>query len=181
MAKLGTYPSLADVGDLLGLSDHDRVRLLTSVLYNSHAAIPAGLRERQLARASPTYRGAPWCDFLAFSTDDDGAGARERFGQVRALLRLEAGNIAIVAELARTGVADGSAASRGCTHLRWACRESPVAVDGHVRLLRAPMWDCHRIVHVVLDFSDLVLRRGAGAIPAELVGTVSVVREKRVV
>ncbi|KAK1869874.1 hypothetical protein I4F81_012339 [Pyropia yezoensis] len=92
---------------------------------------------------------------------------------------LEGEDFTIVAELVRTGVADGQFTSCGCTHLRWACRESPVAGDGHVRLLRVPMRDCHRIVHVVPDFADLFLRRGAGAIPAELGGAVKDVREQR--
>lgn len=179
VAKLASYPGLAGVGGLLGLSALDRVRVLTSVYFVTRVPVPGGFRERQLARASPAYRGASWYDFVEFRADDDGAGAPERFGQVRALLRLEGEDIAVVAELVRTGVTDGPLTSRGCTHLRWACRERLVAGHGNVRLLRVPLKLCHRIVHVVPDFAELFLRRGVGAIPTELGGAAEDVCEQR--
>lgn len=164
---------------MLGLVSADRVRVMTNVHFVTR--VPSGLRERQLVRASPRYRGAPWYDWLAFRREGVDAGAPESFGQARALARLEGEDVAIVAALVRTGEDDGPLTSRGSSHLRWEWQPSGPSSggDGSVRLLRMPVKDWRRVVQVVPDFAHLFLRRGVGANPAEVGGPSRDVREQR--
>eukprot|EP00170_Pyropia_yezoensis_P000316 contig_1945_g317 len=181
VAKLATSLGLSSLGGLLGLSPADRQRVLTYVHFVTR--VPGGFRERQLVRATPMYRGAAWYDCISFHCEEDADDVPERFGQVRALLRQEDKDVAVVAEMARTGVSDGPLTSRGCAHLRWAWLPSgdpgPDAVGGSVRLLCVPVMRWHRVVHVVPDFADLFVRRGVGALPAELGGPAQDVIEQR--
>lgn len=50
-AKLASSPGLSCVGDLLGLSAADRVRVLTYVHFVTR--VPGGFQERQMVRATP--------------------------------------------------------------------------------------------------------------------------------
>eukprot|EP00170_Pyropia_yezoensis_P002913 contig_12195_g2919 len=181
VAHLASWPGLSAVGDFLGLSAADRVRVMTYMHFATR--VHDGFQERQLVRATPQYRGAAWYDSIAFRCRDDGDDTPERFGQVMALLRLEDADFAIVAEMVRTGVSDGPLTSRGCTHLRWAWLPStnpgPGAGAGSVRLLCVPVNRWHRVVHVVPDFADLFLRRGVGALPVEFGGADRDVRDQR--
>lgn len=171
MAHLAALPGLAGVSSVLGLAPADSVGVMSHVHFVTH--VPGGLRERQLVRASPLYRGAPWYDWLAFRSEGVDAGTPESFGQVRALARLEGEDVAIVAALVRTGEDDGPLTSRGCTHLR--CEWQPCGpssgCDGNVRLLRVPVKHWRRVVQVVPDFADLFLRRGVRGQPRRAGGT----------
>ncbi|KAK1859252.1 hypothetical protein I4F81_001849 [Pyropia yezoensis] len=100
VAHLASSPGLSAVGDLLGLSEADRVRVMTYMHFATR--VPGGFQERQLVRATPQYRGGAWYDSIAFRCRDDGDDTSERFGQVRALLRLQDADFAIVAEMVRT-------------------------------------------------------------------------------
>lgn len=142
---------------------------------------PGGFVERQLARATPKYRTTSWYDFLAFRCESDDAGTPERYGQVRTLLSMEDGDVAVVAELVPTGEDDGPLTSRRCTHLRWAWQPtaSSGGEDGTVRWLCVPVKNWRRVVHIVPDFADLLRRRGVGATPAELGGPGRDLREQR--
>lgn len=181
VAKLATSPGLSSLGGLLGLSPADRLRVLTNVHFVT--CVPGGFRERQLERATPMYRGAAWYECIAFHCEEDADDGPERFGQVRALLRQQETDGAVVAEMARTGVSDGPLTSRGCAHLRWAWLPSanpgPDAVGGSVRLLCVPVLRWHRVVHVVPEIADLFVRRGVGALPAELGGPAQEVIQQR--
>ncbi|KAK1861397.1 hypothetical protein I4F81_003981 [Pyropia yezoensis] len=71
------------------------------------ANAPSNDLAAQLARATPKYRTTSWYDFLAFRCESDDAGTPERYGQVRTLLSMEDGDVAVVAELVPTGEDDG--------------------------------------------------------------------------
>lgn len=179
VAHLSTFPGLAGVGTLLGVAPGGRLRMLNHVHFV--ARVLGGFRERQLVRASPMYRGAYWYDWLAYSRDRNDTGAPECFGQVRALVRQGDEDVALVAELVSTGETDGPLTSRGCTHLRWAWDGDghPSVGNGAVRLLCVPVQRWNRVVHIVPDFADLLLRRGVGVTPTELGGPVQDLFEQR--
>lgn len=172
VVHLSTFPGLAGVGALLGVPPGARMRMLNHVHFV--ARVPGGFCERQLVRASPMHRGASWYNWLAYSRDRNDTGAPECFAQVRALVRQGDEDVAIVAELVSTGKTDGPLTSRGCTHLRWAWDGygHPSVRNCTVRLLCVPVKRWNRVVLIVPDFADLLLRSGVGVTPTELGGPV---------
>lgn len=170
-ASIGTLarrPGLSRLAALLGMRNGDRVRVPSALRFT--ARVPGGALQQFLARASPSYRGSSWHDYVAYRRVDDAPMAAERLGQVLVLLRIGGSDAAVVAELQAASGDEGPLSSRGCARLRWVldCGDSPGISATRVRLALVPVTDCLRVVQIVPDFAELFRRCGVGAVPGEL-------------
>lgn len=159
VADVARRPGLATLPRLLGVPPSRLLPVLNCVRIS--AWFDCGKRAPQIVRASPSFRGAPWLDFVLYSV---GADTQTLYvGEVRALLRLPGGDVAVVAEMAPVdALPNCPLAARGCTRLRWLQRDGDP--DCSVRVV--PVGNLRRVVQVVPDLRDLSARRGLHAVPA---------------
>lgn len=84
-------------------------------------------------------------------------------GLVQVFLRLPAGDMAVVSEMAPAASDPGCPlTARGCTRIKWMQRAG--SADCAVRLV--PLASIRRFVHIVPDFGDLGARWGYDAMRA---------------
>jgi len=168
---LSKRPGLARLSGVLGLHPNTQVSVLGRVVFA--AKLDDGTPLRQTVRAYSTFRhrGA-WFDAVRYTVPREAPAAvngiqpmpRIRYGEVRALVRYQEEDVAIVCELAEVEAEkDCPLAERGCQRLRWAV---PPAGDGDWALRVVPMSRVLRVAHIAPDFADLTVRRGVKALPA---------------
>lgn len=161
VGDLAKQPGLRNVGAVLGLTDDDKVRVTKRV--DIAARFECGGVRKQRIHATEDDRGSPWYDHVFFHPTGQPDG--RRLGQVRAVVRREDGDHAIISVL-RPLPKDPQCPlqARGCTHLQWHVQEG--ASD--VSLCSVPLSAVRRLAQVVPDFGDLATRRGYDAEPAGL-------------
>lgn len=157
--SIARRPGLGSLSSMLGSPPDHLLPVLGHVRIS--ATFDCGMRARQIVRASRSFRGAPWLDSVMYSVGSD---TQTVFvGEVRVLLRLPHGDVAVLCEMAPVDpVAGCPLAARGCTRLRW--HQRPGEADCALRVV--PAKDLRRVVHVVPDLLDLGQRRGLSAAPA---------------
>ena len=159
VGELAQRPGLSRLAALLHLHSDDKVRSLTRVAID--AVFECGGTAKQLLRSAADLRGLSWYDSVIYKPNAD--TDQRCVGEVRAIIRRESGDTAVIVEMATEPADDGCPlAQRGCTRLRWYRRGTEP--DCAVRLV--PLEHIVRVVHVVPDFGDLSARRGFDAAPA---------------
>ena len=161
VGDLAKQPGLRNVGAILGLTDDDKVRVTKRI--DITARFECGGVRKQRIHATENDRGSPWYDHVFFHPTGHPSG--RRLGQVRAIVRREDGDHAIVCML-RPLPKDPQCPlqARGCTHLQWHVQEGA----SEVSLCSVPLSAVRRLAQVVPDFGDLATRRGYDAEPAGL-------------
>lgn len=178
VSALASRPGLSCLSSMLNKAPADRVRVPSTLRFT--ACLPGGVLERYIVRATDCYRGSPWHDHIVYRCTGDPVGAADRLGRVLLLVRSEDGDTAVVAEMQTAAVDDGPLSARGCVRLQWAL-EGGDGVGGaayRVRLALVPLAHCRRVVHVVPDFAELLLRRGVGATPGAVDDSADVVHQR---
>lgn len=159
LSSLAQVPGLRGIAAALGLSDDAYVRVCSFVSID--AVFDCGTKTKQLLYASPSFRGEPWFDSVLFCPTEDPMCVS--VAEVRAIVRGSDGDVAVVAEMKVVAAVPGCPlVARGCTRLAW--NIPPGETD--VRLKAIPIAAVRRVLHVVPDFADLVMRRGLDAKPA---------------
>lgn len=109
-------PGLGSLASVLGLPPDCALPVLGHVQIS--AKFDCGAGARQIVRATRSFRDAAWLDSVMYS-----AGADTQticVGEVRVLLRLPHGDVAVLCEMAPVDSVPGCPlAGRGCTRLRW--------------------------------------------------------------
>jgi len=171
VGSLSRRPGLARLSAVLGLHPGTHMPVLGRIVFG--AKLDDGTPLRQIVRAYSTFRhrGA-WFDVVRYTVAGEAPVAvngiqlrpRNRYGEVRALLRYREENVAVVCEFTDVE-AEGECplAKRGCQRLRWAV---PSPGDGYWALRVVPMSHVLRVAHIAPDFADLTLRCGVKALPA---------------
>jgi len=161
VGDLAKRPGLRSVAAVLGLTDDDRVRVTTRL--DIAARFECGGVRKQRIYATEDDRGSPWFDHVFFHPAGQPDG--RRLGQVRAFVRRQDGDHAIVCMLQPVSKnLQCPLQARGCTHLRWHVQDG--ASD--VSLCSVPLSSVLRLAQVVPDFGDLATRLGYDAEPAAL-------------
>lgn len=158
VGEIAQCPGLTSLPALLGVPPSRMLPVLGRVRIS--AMFDCGGKAPQIVRSSRSFREAPWLDCVMYSV---GADTHTLYvGEVRALLRLPSGDVAVVGEMAPVDARPGCPlAARGCTRLRWLQRAGEA--DCAVRIV--PVANLRRVVHVVPDLRDLSVRRGLSALP----------------
>lgn len=189
VAELSWRPGLVNCGKVLGMRAQDAVGVLSCRRFK--ARLGGGAELSQLLRASPSFYRAPWYDSVAFgrpggsrdsrtaaaaADSGDAATATSGYGEVRALVRRDDGDYALVVMMEEVAAVPGCAFSaRKCQRLRWAIPTD--GSDWDVRLV--PIEDIQRLVHVVPDFGHLLRTVGREVPPPPNTAPVAVLRGAR--
>ena len=151
---------------MLRLNPADKVDALSRVVING--VFDCGGAAKQLLRSAEEFRGACWYDSVVYEPMAD--SDQRCVGEVRAVIPSEAGDLAVIMEMAPVDTDEGCLlARRGCKRLRWL--KWVTEADCAVRVV--PIERVVRVVHVVPDFADLAARRGFGVLPAPRDGPLS--------
>jgi len=155
VGEIARRPGLARLSTMLGLHPGDKVHALSRV--SIEGVYDCGGKSKQLLRSAEDFRGACWYDSVIYKPT--AISDQRCVGEVRAIIRMEAGDLAVIMEMAPVNADDGCPlAERGCQRLQWLKWDGEV--DCAVRLV--PIEQVMRVVHVVPDFADLAARRGFG-------------------
>lgn len=159
VGDISRSPGLTTLPKLLGVPSSHVLPVMGQVRISG--TFDCGGTAPQIVRASRSFRSAPWLDCVMYSVGDDTQTLY--VGQVRALLRLPGGDVAVMGEMAPADALPSCPlAARGCTRLRWLQRAGEA--DCAVRVV--PVSNLRRVVYVVPDLRDLSVRRGLSAVPA---------------
>ena len=160
VSTLAARADLSGVAALLERPGEAFVRVAKNVVIN--ATFECGTRVPQQIRANMSMNGSPWLDAVIFND-----GAWTCVGELRALVRLPAGDVAIIAQLQRSPPEVGCVfTKRGCMCLRWKLNDAGDAIV----VRRIPVAHIRRLAHVVPDFAELARRRGVHSVPPRLDG-----------
>lgn len=158
VSQLAALPDLAGIGSFLGLDDDATVSVMS--IRRFRAIMDCGTPNMQTVRAAESYYGGPWYDCVQYQADP--AQATMSVGEVRALVRLPVGDVAVLCEMEPVAAEPGCPFyRRGCTRLAW--RVAPGTTRISLRVI--PMGSIRRLLFVVPDFRDLTRRRGPLALP----------------
>lgn len=143
---------------MLALPAEFIVPIMEHVKFN--AVMDCGTRTVQTMHAAASYYNSAWFDAVLYQDEPGENGAS--VGVLRAVLRLPAGDVAIVCEMDSVQAVQGCPlVRRGCDRLAW--RLLPGTTTVAVRVV--PITSIRRLLLVVPDFSDLSTRRGPYALP----------------
>ena len=161
VGELAKRPGLGGAAAALRVSEDVRVRLVKR--HRISARFDDGTETKQMVRADPNYRGAPWFDAVLFHAP--ASPNTPRLGELRAIVRRADGDWGLLS-LLKPLPHDSQCplVSRGCIRLQWHVRE----VGANVTLCAVPMSAVRRLAHIVPDFKDLAERRGYDALPADV-------------
>lgn len=158
VSVLAAFPDLAHVASLLGLEDSAKVPVLSQ--RKIRAVMDCGTPNVQYVRASESFYKGPWHDAVLYRANPDQDTLS--VGQVRAIVRLPVGDVAIICEMEPVTPEPGCPFfRRGCTRLAW--RVAPQT--RRIALRVVPVGNIRRLLFVVPDFEDLSQRRGPLALP----------------
>lgn len=158
VSALAALPDLADVGSLLGVDDDEKVSVMLST--RLRAIMDCGTPNVQTVRAAESFYGGPWYDCVQYQPDP--GHNMVSVGEVRALVRLPVGDVAVLCEMVPVAAEPGCPFyRRGCTRLAW--RVTPGMTRIALRVI--PVSSIRRLLFVVPDFGDLTRRRGPLALP----------------
>jgi len=183
VGALSLRPGLARLRAVLDLHPNTRLHVLGRVIFM--AKLEDGTPMRQTLRAYSSYRRkGPWFDVVVYTVegdaptvDDDGVKPRWRYGEVRALLRYDEEDVAVVCDLEEVEADDFCpSGERQCKRFKWAV---PDPSDGDWQLRVVPTSRVCRVTHVVPDFAELSDRLGMKALPARYSAPVSEQRAMR--
>jgi len=159
IASLAERPGLMGAAGLLKLPPNTVVRVSKSLVIE--ARFGCGTKQKQTVWGTPDYRGSEWYDAVLFQAGKH--ASRVRVGEVRALVRMPEGDVALVVEMVPVEAVPGCPLSlHGCLRLRWNIRDSETECVAR----EVPLHRIRRLIHVVPDFADLAERRGYEAAPA---------------
>lgn len=96
MAKLEARPDLVGIPCNLGHPSSSKVRLVSSS--KLHAVMDCGTPTVQVKRVSDSFYGSAWYDAVLYQADRSASNTAS-VGVVRAVLRKDHGDIAIMAEM----------------------------------------------------------------------------------
>jgi len=166
VGQIAQRPGLARLAAVLGVHPEDKVHALSRLAIDG--VFDCGGTAKQLLRSAEEFRGASWYDSVLYRPV---ANSDQRcVGEVRAVIRSGAGDLAVIMEMAPADTDEGCPlAKRGCQRLRWLKWDGEA--DCAVRVV--PIERVIRVVHVVPDFADLASRRGFGVLPAARDGPLS--------
>lgn len=158
VAELAALPDLAHVGSLLGKSENATVAVMATK--KIRAIMDCGTPNVQLVRAAESFYKGPWHDAVLYRANADSDVLS--VGELRAIVRLPVGDVAVLCEMEPVAPVQGCPfARRGCTRLAW--RVAPTA--RRIALRVVPVASIRRLVFVVPDFDDLTARCGPFALP----------------
>lgn len=156
VGDLAMRPDLDNVGALLGMAAHRKVRVATRTPIQ--ALFECGTRIQQYLRAAEDYLGAPWYDSVLYHPGGD--TSRLCIGELRAIVRGPRGDAVVLVAMESVPPEPLCPfAARGCVRLKWCIVEN--ASDVTLRLV--PVAHVRRLAFVVPDFADLAGRRGVEA------------------
>lgn len=165
LAELSLQPGLRAVGTALGLSlDTTILRVPSSYTFSPRFPCCTGGHPLQHLRATPSYRGLPWFDCLAYALPGDPRGLL-RYGEARAIVR-KAGDhnidVVVVAEMNVCESMPGCPlVGGGCKRLCWSMEVG----DEWPNLRAIPLTSVLRLEHVVPDQDQISRDYGVTATP----------------
>lgn len=158
VGHLAALTDLAGVGRLLGLEDATKVPVLWC--RKIAATMDCGTPTVQTVRAARSFYKRPWYDAVQYrpSPEQDMVSV----GELRVMLRLPIGDVAVLCEMEPVAPVPGCPlARRGCTRLAW--RVEPGTTRIALRVI--PVESIRRLLLVVPDFAELSVRKGPFALP----------------
>lgn len=160
VAELAALPDMADVGSLLSKSETSKVAVMATK--KIRAIMDCGTPNVQLVRAAETFYNGPWHDAVLYRAN--ASSDVLSVGQLRAIVRLPVGDVAVLCEMEPVAPVSGCPfARRGCARLAW--RVVPTARRIALRVI--PVASIRRLLFVVPDFADLTARCGPLALPPD--------------
>ena len=161
VASLCARPGLSTAATLLGKRASAKVSVLSKL--DITAVFDCGTRMPQLIRSTASMNDVPWYDAVHFDPDDGQPG--QCVGEVRALVRMDGQDVALVREWEPVDAVPGCPmAARDCQRLKWSMGDDDL--EAAVRCV--PVASIRRLSVVVPDFKDLQARHGVDAEPPGL-------------
>jgi len=164
VASLCARPGLSTAATLLGKRASAKVSVLSKL--DITAVFDCGTRMPQLIRSTASMNDVPWYDAVHFDPDDGQPG--QCVGEVRALVRMDGQDVALVREWEPVDAVPGCPmAARDCQRLKWSMGDDDL--EAAVRCV--PVASIRRLSVVVPDFKDLVAVLGTTTLvrrPAEV-------------
>lgn len=170
MGALAARSGMANAAAILGVDEGFLMPVLSHVYIQ--ALFDCGTTTRQLVRAAPTFNRAPWYHAVMLTVED---GEDTHLSEVRAIVRRNNGDFALVCEMAAVDSSPGCPLTKkACTRVAWMPTDDNAL---HVQLV--PVSRIVRLLHIVPDFCDLASRRGLHAAPTNINGPVVDMLEMR--
>lgn len=153
ISDLAELPDLAGNCCMHGLDETYLVPVMTHVKIS--AVVDCGTRTTQVIHAAENFHKKPWHDAVLCQDRDEMRSAA--VGDVRVVLRLPVGDLAIICEMEKVdGVSGCPMVARGCDRLAW--RVVPCTTRIAIRVV--PLTAIRRLIEVLPDFADLSQRCG---------------------
>lgn len=163
VSDLSARPGLELLAETLQVATETAVHVTGSLPIHARFEC-CGVRSKQSVRATPSFRGGPWYDHIAFEVPD--CPNRMFYGQARAVLHSVGGRerrVVIVSLLKPCESEPGCPlVARGCTRLAWDMEPA----DEWPTLRAVPFSSVRRLLHVVPDMDWLAVHRGMEASPS---------------
>lgn len=164
VGELEARPDLVGIAEILGQPASTKVRLVSSS--KLRAVMDCGTPTVQVMHVSDSFYGSAWYDAVLYQADGS-ASDTASVGVVRAVLRKDYGDVAIIAEMEEVEADPGCPLSaRGCARLAWRV----IPGRSRVALRLFPVSSIRRLLLLMPDFADLTARRGVAAVPLSCEG-----------
>lgn len=150
---------LVHVASILGLPRHSQVRLVSRC--KLQVVMDCGTPTVQVMHSSESFYGGPGYDAVLVCVEESASEALS-MGLVRAVLRKEHGDVAILSQLEELDAEPGCPLNeKGCVRLGWR------AVPGASRIAHRviPVCSIRRLLLLMPEFAEISACRRAAAVP----------------